>query len=88
MRKKRCISLYVEWVSEEDLHSVRRLLEDIGAELCEIDEDVDLEDAPSLGIKRAHTVLRIRIERTRPSYEILTELIMLPCIRSISEMRH
>ena len=86
MRTKRCVSVYVEWVDKEDLPSVRRLLEDVGAELYEIDDDVDLEDAPNRDIKRAHTVFRIRFDRNRPSYEILSELITIPSVFSVQQM--
>ena len=86
MWKKRCVSLYVEWVNEENISSVIRLLERIGADLAGIDEDIDLENYPSPEIKRNHTVLRIRINRKMPSFVLLTELIHLPEVASVSEM--
>ncbi len=87
MWKKRCVSLYVEWTDEEDISSVMHLLERYGAVLFEIDNDIDLECYPSQEIKHNHTVFRIRIDRKLPTYEILSELIHLPSVFSVSEMR-
>ena len=83
---RRGVCLYVEWVEQEEIDAVLRILHRLGARVWEIDEDIDLEDYPQAKIKRAHTVFRFRVERLQPAYELMAAVAQHPSVYSVSEM--
>ncbi len=81
----RSAAFYVEWTGEEEIETILELLRREEAEVWEIDGDVDLEYCPGPGIKRAHTVFRLRADREREILELLSAVAEHPAVRSVEK---
>ena len=85
-RKKRTVSLWVEWIETENAESLADMLARKGVHGVEIDRDVDIEFFSSPRIEREHTVLRIRIRRDFSISQLLTEIALFPDVFSVGEL--
>ena len=85
-RKHRYVSLCVEWKEENEAEALVGMLLGGGVRGAEIDEDVDLEYAPSPGIKHEHTVLRLRVRRDYPVWRLLSDVAGHPAVFSVGEI--
>lgn len=84
-RKTRCriAAICVEFEFDDEIDAVVLALEREGAQIWEIDEDVDLEHFPQGGVFHSSAVFRIRHDEKLPLHELLTTVAQLPQVFSV-----
>ena len=85
-RKRKSVTLWVEWRGNEQAESLVRMLIGCGVRGVEIDRDVDVESFHSFGIKREHTVFRVLLGSDCLLDRLLTEVAMHPGVFSVGEI--
>ena len=86
-RKRRIVSLWIEWNDDDLSESLADTLVRNGARGVVIDTDVDIEDYSFPGIKHEHTVFRVGVEEDYPVWRLLSDVAAFNGVFSVGEIR-
>ena len=85
MRRKRLVSLLIEWDDNDLSEALADTLVRNGARGIVIDHDVDIEYHPSPKPKHEHSVIRVSVGENYPLWLLLSDIAAFPGVFSVGE---
>ena len=85
-RKYKKIKLWIEWNNDDASDALVNMLNKNGVSGVEVDNDVDVINYHSTGIKHEHTVFRICVGDDYPVWSLLTDIATHPGVYSVGEI--